>query len=217
MALVIMVNQLAPRAQSLFSPLFTSGLILVLAPPVTGLSRLEKHHGPAAPSSLQKLLFVIENVEHTHLLTLAVGMSAVGMLLLYRSFKPLLAKRFPWVRLVPEILFVVIGATALSSHYQWNKRGLDVLGYVSPKHVQVTFPIHRDNWKYFDDTLPSAVVMSALGYIDSVLAGKENSSKYNYHLSPNRELVALGSSNIAASCVSGTIPCVLLIDIGSCC
>lgn len=137
---------------------------------------------------------------------MAVGSTALGILIAYRAIKPVIAKRFPSIRLVPEILLVVMGATALSSYFKWHERGLDVLGNVSAAHVKLHFPMNHKNWKYFSATLPTSVVMSALGFVDSVLAAKENASKYNYHLSPNRELVALGVSNTGAAFVSGTIP-----------
>lgn len=61
-----------------------------------------------------------------------------------------------------------------------------------------------------------------MGFIDSIVAAKQNASQYNCRselpvtepeltiktdsVSPNRELVALGAANIAASFISGTIP-----------
>lgn len=36
------------------------------------------------------------------------------------------------------------------------------------------------------------LLFSNRGYVDSVVAAKENSAKYGYMISPNRELVALG-------------------------
>lgn len=173
---------------------------------VTGLETLETGEEGHQASTVGKLVFVLKNLDQVHPLTVAVGSTALGILVAYRSVKPLIAKRFAWIRLVPEILFVVMGATALSAYFNWHERGLDVLGFVSPAHVKLRSPINHKNWKYFSETLPTAVVMSALGFVDSVLAAKENASKYNYHLSPNRELVALGVCNTGAAIVSGTIP-----------
>jgi len=42
--------------------------------------------------------------------------------------------------------------------------------------------------------------------LDSIAAAKQNSARFGYSISPNRELVALGVSNIVGSFVQGTLP-----------
>lgn len=37
-----------------------------------------------------------------------------------------------------------------------------------------------------------AVTIALVGYVDSIVAAKEHSSRFNYPISPNRELTALG-------------------------
>jgi MFS superfamily sulfate permease-like transporter len=49
-------------------------------------------------------------------------------------------------------------------------------------------------------------LISVLGFLDSIVAAKQNSARFGYSISPNRELVALGASNILSSFVPGTIP-----------
>lgn len=45
--------------------------------------------------------------------------------------------------------------------------------------------------------------MAVVGVVDSMVAARENAAKYGYPVSPNRELVALGASNLAASVITG--------------
>lgn len=45
-----------------------------------------------------------------------------------------------------------------------------------------------------------------VGYLDSVVAAKQNADRFGYSISPNRELVALGAANIVGSFVPGTLP-----------
>lgn len=49
-------------------------------------------------------------------------------------------------------------------------------------------------------------VISIAGFLDSIVAAKQNAVKYGYSISPNRELVALGASNVAAAFIPGTLP-----------
>jgi MFS superfamily sulfate permease-like transporter len=44
------------------------------------------------------------------------------------------------------------------------------------------------------------------GFLDSIVSAKQNAAKYEYSISPNRELVALGAGNLIASFVPGTLP-----------
>lgn len=50
--------------------------------------------------------------------------------------------------------------------------------------------------------------MAVVGVVDSMVAARENAAKYGYPVSPNRELVALGATNLVASLITvpGTLP-----------
>ena len=47
--------------------------------------------------------------------------------------------------------------------------------------------------------IDAAVVISIVGFVDSVVVAKEFSAKHHYQVSSNRELLALGASNVVAS------------------
>jgi len=49
-------------------------------------------------------------------------------------------------------------------------------------------------------------LISAIGFLDSIIASKQAAARFGYSISPNRELVALGASNVLASFVPGTLP-----------
>lgn len=55
---------------------------------------------------------------------------------------------------------------------------------------------------------PTAFVMAIVGIVDSVVAARENGSKYGYAVSANRDLVALGGANVVASSLlsTGSLP-----------
>ena len=47
---------------------------------------------------------------------------------------------------------------------------------------------------------------AVIGFLDSIVSAKQNAAKFQHTISPNRELVALGVSNLAGSFVPGTLP-----------
>lgn len=49
-------------------------------------------------------------------------------------------------------------------------------------------------------------LISVVGFLDSVVAAKQNSARFGYSISPNRELVALGAANLTGSFIPGTLP-----------
>jgi hypothetical protein len=93
---------------------------------------------------------------------------------------------------------------ALCGYFRWDKAGLAILGHVSAGHVHIHNPLTTIT-DYFQDTIGTALSIAIMGYVDSIVAAKENASRFNHSISPNRELVALGAGNIAASAVSGSL------------
>jgi len=49
-------------------------------------------------------------------------------------------------------------------------------------------------------------LISVAGFLDSIVAAKQNGAKYGHPISPNRELVALGAANMVGSFFPGTLP-----------
>lgn len=115
----------------------------------------------------------------------------------------------------------------LSDEFDWDSDGVDILGSVpiNTGGSFVHFPIHKMTLRYLRKTTSTAVyvlpfselvkqfadhnacsLISVAGFLDSIVAAKQNAAKYEYSISPNRELVALGASNIIASFVPGTLP-----------
>ena len=49
-------------------------------------------------------------------------------------------------------------------------------------------------------------LIAVIGFLDSIVAAKQNGARYRHPISPNRELVALGVSNLVGSFIPGTLP-----------
>lgn len=93
----------------------------------------------------------------------------------------------------------------LSSIFHWDNIGVEVLGKIKGgASFPIGLPIVPRTMKYFTQTVrakemwrltgqfPTAFVMAIVGVVDSMVASRENATKYGYAVSPNRELVALG-------------------------
>jgi MFS superfamily sulfate permease-like transporter len=179
--------------------------------PMFGLSALEQTLSPH--STLDKLLFLVEHLPRAHLPTTIVSFSALLSLIVLRTLKRFCAHS-PWqpvrtLRMMPEVFFVVLLSTILCSVFHWDEDGVAILGNV-PVSLSggsfIRWPFDSGNLKYLRRTTTTAGVVSIIGFLDSIVAAKQNGARFQYAVSANRELVALGLANVAGSFIPGTLP-----------
>ncbi|KAJ7099381.1 sulfate anion transporter [Mycena belliarum] len=174
--------------------------------PMFGLSALM--HKVHPESTLDKMLFLLEHViPNANLTTTAVSFSALAVLVGLRIVKGMFQKYW-WIYRLPEVLVVVILSTFLCDEFNWDQDGVEILGAVPITSVKsfVQIPLQAMNLKYLRRTTSTSMLICVVGFLDSIVAAKQNASRFGYSISPNRELVALGTSNLAASFVPGTLP-----------
>ncbi|CEQ38700.1 SPOSA6832_00148, partial [Sporobolomyces salmonicolor] len=188
------------------------GLVIFISQliPILGLEHaLAAAHGSYS-SIPAKLGFLVTHLGNTHRLTLAVSSAALAVLVGAKAFKRTVARRkgCGWTKFVPEVLLVVLASTFLSHLFRWDRAGLEVLGRISPGAVKIRIPfLGWGHWKtYVHQCLGTATVIAVLGFLDSIVAAKDMASKFDYPISPNRELTALGVANLSNSLFTGSLP-----------
>ncbi|OWT39498.1 endoplasmic reticulum protein [Cryptococcus neoformans Bt1] len=189
-AVIIFIEQLVPML----------GLAALLAQPTD-----PSQEPPTRP--LSKLFFTINNIHSMNVPTALLSFISLGFLIVVRVIKQKVAQTpgGKWVRYVPEILILVVGTTILTNVLEWDEKGVEVLGKIKGgSSLPFGWPIYKKTMKYFNFTLPTAFVSAVVGVVDSIVAARENAAKYGYDVSPNRELVALGASNLVGSSIVGT-------------
>ncbi|WVQ78791.1 hypothetical protein IAT38_000882 [Cryptococcus sp. DSM 104549] len=178
--------------------------------PMLGLAAILAHpdgsrEAPTRP--ITKFIFTLQHLHHTNKTTAILSFTSLGFLILVRVLKGRVVQRpgGAWVKYVPEILVLVVGTTFLANVLNWDARGVEVLGKVKGgASLPFGLPINSRTLKYFNFTLPTAFVSAVVGVVDSIVAARENATKYGYAVSPNRELVALGAANLMGSTIVGT-------------
>lgn len=181
-----------------------SGLLIALGQlkHILGI-RAAGEHAP------QLLLDLLANLPDTHLPTLAIGASALAFLFLVRSrlspwlqalgFTPRvagsLAKTGPVLALLASILAVSLLDLA--------EAGVRVVGAV-PSGLPA-FSLPTLDLALATQLLPAALLISLVGFVESVSVAQTLAAKRRQRIEPNQELVALGASNVAAA-LSGGFP-----------
>ncbi|KAL6063515.1 putative sulfate transporter [Balamuthia mandrillaris] len=145
---------------------------------------------------------IIKNISHTNWQTLVLGIVTIMVLLSFRALNMLIAKtrqkRYSFVKFIPMTMVVVLISILFSWLSDLQAEGVAILGKI-PSGFPVPQPPQLKSVGVFSDSLVSAMVISVLGFIESIIIAKHYAAKYNYPVSPNRELVALGMANILGS------------------
>lgn len=173
--------------------------------PMLGLVHAEHLANPH--TTMEKLFFLIEHIPQSHELTTFISFGALATLVVLRTVKTGF-KKYWWIYRIPEVLIVVVVSTIVSQQFDWDDDGVDILGSVNTNTGKHFFrlPFRHRNLSYLRSTTSTAVLCSVIGYLDSIVAAKQNAGKFGYSISPNRELVALGAGNLMGSFVPGTLP-----------
>ncbi|KIJ15599.1 hypothetical protein PAXINDRAFT_169054 [Paxillus involutus ATCC 200175] len=174
--------------------------------PMFGLTALENQLQPE--SSLDKMFFLVEYVwTHSHRLTTTISFAVLLLLILLRTFKNCFKNTW-WIYRLPEVLIVVVVSTWVSDELQWNQSGVEILGSVpiSTDGTFFKFPLSSHTHPFLRGTTSTAILITIIGFLDSIVAAKQNGDRFGHPISPNRELVALGAANLVGSFVPGTLP-----------
>ncbi|KAF8132083.1 sulfate transporter family-domain-containing protein, partial [Boletus edulis] len=174
--------------------------------PMFGLTALEDQVRPA--TTLDKILFLVEYVwTHSHKLTTLISFGVLFILIFLRFFKESF-KRTWWIYRLPEVLLVVVASTWVSDKLDWDQHGVAILGSVpvsTGKHF-FKFPLSSHTFPFLRGTTSTAILITVIGFLDSIVAAKQSGDRFGHAISPNRELVALGAANLAGSFLPGTLP-----------
>lgn len=139
------------------------------------------------------VLEVSRSLPTTHLITALVGIGSVIVLLALRRYLPK----------VPGSLVVLIGIILLVNVLALDEQGLAVLGSIDGGLPDFSRLLAIDPYQSLY-LLPSAVAIVVLGYTKSLAALKLAASQgKGERIDPNRELFALGVSNLWAGLSTG--------------
>jgi SulP family sulfate permease len=153
------------------------------------------------------LLALMNQVSHLHLLTLVVGIVATAFLFWVRKgLQPLLIS----AGLKPKLANVLAKAgpvvaialtTVLAWRLDWQGQGMKLVGTVPQGLPPLTAPLW--DLSLWQELLLPALLISVVGFVESVSVGQTLAAKRRQRIEPDQELVALGASNLSAAFTGG--------------
>ncbi|MDO9568544.1 MAG: sulfate permease [Hydrogenophaga sp.] len=151
-----------------------------------------------------------QHAAQVHVPTLAIGLGALAFLVWVR--RSLKARLRAW-GLGPLVADVVtkaapVLALAVTTLLAWGLRldesGLRVVGTVPGGLPPLTMPaLNADLWPQIEQLALAALLISLVGFVESVSVGQSLAAKRRERIEPDAELRALGASNIAAGLTGG--------------
>ncbi|TDG13785.1 sulfate permease [Seongchinamella unica] len=178
---------------------------------VIGLSQVRHLLGiEAAGDNLPALVgSLYRHLADTNPVTLVTGLLALAFLLWSRRSLQSVLLKLGLSKTVAGILsragpvFVILATVAASYLFDFQQYGVALVGVVPGGLPRLSMPpLDLELWSQLAG---SALLISIIGFVESVSVGKTLAAKRRQRIDPNQELIALGGANVA-SAVSGGFP-----------
>jgi len=131
-----------------------------------------------------------QKASDAHGLTLAVGLGAIALMVGLKR----------WLPVLPGALVAVVVTTVASVLWDLEDRGVKVVGDIPQGLPPFTVP---DDFGIAGTLLPAALVITLVGYMESIAVAKVYARRNRYDVDPNRELIGLGAANVGAGLFGG--------------
>ncbi|MEQ8598318.1 MAG: sulfate permease [Devosia sp.] len=185
------------------SGFITASGIIIATSQIGGLLGI-RTEGHAMP---ELVMSILGNIGQVNVYTLAVGMVAVALLLWIRlDLKNWLA-RFGVPKGVATIIvragpvLVVFLTMAWSVGMDLGAKGVSLVGQVPQGLPMLSLPSF--NLDTIQQLALPALIISIVGFVESISVAQTLAAKRRERISPNQELIGLGASNIAAGLGGG--------------
>ena len=149
------------------------------------------------------------HVNNINLPTFILSLASITSLLLMRRYFSTLLKSLGCSAQAIQLfgksgpVLVVVAATVAVALLSLENMGVSIIGNVPIKPLGIN--MEGINWKIVEELLPSAFLISIVGFIGSVSVAQSFAAKRRQDIDPNQELVGLGLANIG-SAMCGAFP-----------
>ena len=164
---------------------FTNAAALII-----GLSQLNKIFGVDKPRSehfVNDIYAVILQIPQTHIPTLIMGVTAIAIMWGLKKYLPK----------IPGVLVAATITTFASWLLNFQAHGGQVVGEIPEGLPSLSTP--QLSWDMAVKLLPSAFVISLVGFMEAISIAKAMASRSKQHLDPNQELIGQGLANMVGS------------------
>lgn len=184
---------------------FTTAAALVI-----GFSQLKHLLGIGIPNLefFELLPYAVTHLAETNWVTFALGGGGILILVYFKQVLGGQLRRWgiwpQWILPITKsapLVIVVLGTVLVWSLQLHERFGVAIVGPVPDGLPPLTLPVvDMALWRQL---LPTAVVISFVGYMESIAVAKSLASKRRQKVNANQELLALGAANLGAMLTGG--------------
>lgn len=170
---------------------FIVGLALTIV-----VGQLPKLFGVSGGSGefFEKLWDFLGKLGDTHALTLLIGVASLVLVIGLKRVAPV----------VPGSLVAVLLSVVAVSVLNLDQHGVEIVGSIASGLPAFGLPDGVSTTDY-GDLAAGAMAVMLVGFSEGLGAAKTYAARHHYEIDPNRELLGLGSANLAAGLSSGMV------------
>lgn len=126
--------------------------------------------------------------------TVLVGVIALAALFLIEEYLPR----------IPGALVVMLAAIAASAFFDFDVRGIHVVGEIPAELPSLSLPVIPEA-STFEDLIGGALAVIVVAFAESFAAAKSYASRFGYAVDANQEMIGVGVANLAAGLSGGFV------------
>lgn len=156
---------------------------------------------------VERLFTLVPNLPTFNIYTVMIGVGTLIFLVAMRRYGK---KGLGSMGVAPSLadlitkagpVFAVVATTLITWHWQLTEAGVAVVGTIPSGLPALSLPwADISLWRAL---LIPALLISLVGFVESVSMGQMLAAKRRQRISPNQELIGLGAANLAAGFTSG--------------
>lgn len=139
----------------------------------------------------ETVLEVLKAADATHGTTLAIGVASIALLLALKR----------WLKQIPSALILVVVSIVVVKAFDLEARGVKTVGDI-PNSLPI-FALPDFGTSTIRALVVPALVITLVGFMESVAVGKVYARRHRYEIDANQELVGLGFANVGAGLFGG--------------
>ena len=156
---------------------------------------------------IERIMTLLPNLSTVNPYTVAIGVGTLLFLVIVRRFGKQSLRAIGLSKTLADLItkagpvFAVVITTLVTWHWQLADQGVAVVGTIPSGLPALSLPWGDASlWRAL---LIPALLISLVGFVESVSMGQMLAAKRRQRISPNQELIGLGAANLAAGFTSG--------------
>jgi sulfate permease, SulP family len=163
---------------------------------------------PNTASFVGTIEAIAQQFPNANPVTSSIGLVSIAILIYFQKFLGSFLGQFSiakhWIMTIVRgsPLLVVLGSALFVGAFRLDQAiGVKIVGSIPTGLAPLTFP--EFHWVTWRSLLPTAMMISLVGFVESIAVAKSLASQRRQKIDANQELIGLGAANLGAALMGG--------------